>query len=356
MDDPKKILIIRLSAIGDVIRTLPALHLLRKKYPESWIGWAVEEKSAPIIEGHEALNEIILVPRKSWVRSLKNPLKWLHAITDISNFLRDLKRRDFDTVIDFHSSLKSGIISLSTGARYRIGYTAPFCREFNFLFNNVRLPLREKRISRLERNFTLLKHFHIEANECIATLSITPGEKNYIDDFLKREGLSERKKIIIFPGASKRQAYKKWGSDRYATLASMLIQGGVAIILGWGPGEREECEEIISSTDGAIFLSPPTSLKHLAELIKRCQLYIGGDTAAMHLSCAVGTPCLIIYGPTDPVINAPWGEESRIVYDDTVDCSPCRKRRCKKRDCFQNITTELVYQEAQEMIKSWAKA
>lgn len=355
MDDPKKILIIRLSAIGDVIRTLPALHLLRKRYPEAWISWAVEEKAAPIIEDHEALNEIILVPRKSWVRSLKNPLRWPHAVRDILRFLRDLKRRNFDTVLDFHSSLKSGIMSLSTGARQRIGYTAPFSRECNFLFNNVRLPLREKRMSRIERNFTLLQHFHLEADECVASLSTAPEEKNYIIDFLKREGLSERKKIIIFPGASKRQAYKKWSSDRYARLANMLIQDSVAIILGWGPGEREECEEIISATDGEIFLSPPTSLKHLAELIKRCELFIGGDTAAMHLSCAVGTPCLVLYGPTDPVINAPWGEQFRIVYDDTVDCSPCRKRRCKKKDCFQNITPELVYREAQEMMKSWVK-
>ncbi len=356
MDDPKKILLIRLSAIGDVIRTLPALHLLRKRYPESWISWAVEEKAAPIIESHEALNEMVLVPRKSWVRSLKNPLRWPHAVSDISRFLRDMKRRNFDTVMDFHSSLKSGIISLSTGARKRIGYTAPFSREWNFLFNNVRLPLREKRISRIERNFTLLQHFHIDADECIASLSTTPEEKNYIDDFLKREGLSERNKVIIFPGASKRQAYKKWGSDRYARLANMLRHDSIAIILGWGPGEREECEEIISATDGAIFLSPPTTLKHLAELIRRCDLFIGGDTAAMHLSCAVGTPCLVLYGPTDPVINAPWGKRFRIIYDDTVDCSPCRKRRCKKKDCFQNITPELVYREVKEMMKSWAKA
>ena len=352
MTDPRKILILRLSAIGDVIRTLPSLHLLRKKFQESWIAWAVEEKAAPILEGHDALDEIILVPRKTWVRSLKNPFKWIHALADIIKFLRTLKRSSFDTVIDFHSSLKSGIISRCTGAKCRIGYTAPYSREFNFLFNNVRLPLREKRISRIERNFTLLKYFHINANECKASISIAAEEKDYIDDFLRSEEFTNRTKIIMFPGASKKQAYKKWGSDNYATLANMLFKNNVAIILGWGPGEREECEKISSSVEGAIFLSPPTTLKHLTELIKRCQLYIGGDTAAMHLSCAVGTPCLVIYGPTDPVINAPWGKQFHIIYDDTIDCSPCRKRRCKKRDCFQNITPELVYREARKMMKS----
>jgi ADP-heptose:LPS heptosyltransferase len=236
-----------------------------------------------------------------------------------------------------------------------VGYTASFCREFNFLFNNIRVPLREKRISRMERNFTLLEYFSIEANEPHADIFLSLEEKKYVDDYLEREKLSERNKIIIFPGASKKQAYKKWGSENYIALSNMLLQNDVAIILAWGPGEREECELIGSSASGAVFLSPPTSLKHLAELIKRCQLYIGGDTAAMHLSCAVGTPSLVIYGPTDPVISAPWGKEFRIVYDDTVDCSPCRKRRCRKEDCFLNITPEAVYQVAQDMMKSWVK-
>lgn len=355
MSAPKKILIIRLSAIGDVVRTLPSLHLLRKRFPDSWIAWAVEEKAAPILKEHESLNEIILVPRKTWSRSLRNPLKWFSVISHIFRFLRELKKRDFDTVLDFHSSLKSGLFSWCTRAKSRVGYTAPFCREFNFLFNNVRIPLREKRISRMERNFTLLKYFNIGANDPHANIFLSPEEKKYIDDFLKKEKLSNRNKIIIFPGASKKQAYKKWGSENYASLSNLLLQNDVAIILAWGPGEREECERIGSSASGTVFLSPPTSLKHLTELIKRCQLYIGGDTAAMHLSCAVGTPCLVIYGPTDPVISAPWGKEFRIVHDESVDCSPCRKRRCRKKDCFLNITPEVVYQEAQKMIKSWVK-
>lgn len=355
MSTPKKILIIRLSAIGDVVRTLPSLHLLRKRFSDSWIAWAVEEKAASILEGHEALDEIILVPRKTWSRSLKNPLHWFSVIHHIFQFLRSLKERDFDTVIDFHSSLKSGLLSWCTRAKSRVGYTAPFCREFNFLFNNVRVPQREKRISRMERNFTLLGYFKIEAKDPYANIYLPSEDKTYIDDFLKREKLSDKNKIIIFPGASKKQAYKKWGSENYAALSNLLLQDDVAIILAWGPGEREECERIGSSTNGTVFLSPPTSLKHLTELIKRCQLYIGGDTAAMHLSCAVGTPCLVIYGPTDPVISSPWGKKYRIVHDETVDCSPCRKRRCRKRDCFLNITPELVYQEAQEMMKSWVK-
>lgn len=353
MSDQKKILILRLSAIGDVVRTFPSLHLLRKRFPESWIAWAVEEKAAPILEGYDALDEIIIVPRKSWARFLKHPFKWIFAIIDIWKFLRGMREKKFDTVIDFHSSLKSGIISWFTRAKSRIGYTASHSREGNFLFNNVRLPLRKKRISRMERNFTLLKYFQIRTDECRADISISKEDKKYIDDFLNKENLSGRKKIIIFPGASKRQAYKKWGSDNYAALSNMLLKNDVDIILGWGPGERTESEDILSAANGKVVLSPPTSLKHLAELIKRCDLFIGGDTAAMHLSCAAGTPCIAIYGPTDPVLNTPWGEQFRIVYDESTDCSPCRKRRCKKRSCFENVTPEVVYREVQEMMRPW---
>ncbi len=352
MSNHKNILMIRLSAIGDVVRTLPSLYLLRKKFPKSRIVWAIEEKASLILEGNNALDEIIVIPRRSWIRSLKDPLKWFGTIINIIKFLRDIREKRFDTVLDFHSSIKSGIISWSTGAETRIGYTARYSREWNFLFNNVRLPLRKKRISRMERNFTLLKYFHIVADEYKAEISISKDEKNYIDDFLKGENLSSKKKIIIFPGTSKKQAYKKWGSKNYAAIADMCLNDDVGIILGWGPGELDECEKIVSYADRTIALSPPTSLKHLAELIRRCDLFIGGDTAAMHLSCAVGTPCVAIYGPTDPVLNAPWGKDFRIVHDDSTDCSPCRKRRCKKRTCFENITPELVYREVQDLMKS----
>ena len=350
MNEQKKILIVRLGAIGDVVRTLPSLHLLRRRFPEARIAWAVEEKAAEILEGHPGLDEMILVPRKKWSFLLKNPFTIPKALAEIGKFLQSIREKKFDTVLDFHSSIKSGIISLATGADERIGYTARHSREMNFLFNNVRIPLRQKRISRMERNLTLLKHFGIEPDEIKADIAISGDDRNYIDDHLKRERLDDKKKAIIFPGASRRQTYKKWGAKNYAALAEMLIsKTDFYAILAWGPGELEECKEIASMVNSKVHISPGTTLKQLAELIRRCDLFIGGDTGAMHISCAMGTPCLVVYGPTDPVINSPWGKKYRIVYDE-ADCSPCRKRRCRKGKCFENLTPERVYAEVESFI------
>lgn len=352
MTEPKKILMIRLSAIGDVVRTLPSLHLLRKRFPEAWIAWAVEEKASPILEGNPHLNEIIIIPRQFWAKSLRHPLKWSLVPMDILKFLRELGKKRFDAVLDFHSSIKSGILSWSTKAKVRIGYAAQDSREINYFFNNIHISLKKERMSRMERNASLLQYFKIPPDGGKAEIAISSDEKNYIERFLEKEKLLGKKKIFLFPGASKRQSYKKWGHHNYAQLSRMLLAHEVSLILGWGPGEKEDCERILAQVKGEIVLSPPTSLKQLAELIKRCDLFIGGDTAAMHISCAVGTPCVAIYGPTDPVINAPWGKRFRIIYDETTECSPCRKRRCRKRICFEKITPEWVYKETQGIMES----
>ncbi|MEW5807398.1 MAG: glycosyltransferase family 9 protein [Acidobacteriota bacterium] len=392
----------RLGAIGDVVRTLPSLHLIRKRFPAAWIAWAVEEKSLEILLGNPDLDEIILAERQRWAQLLKNPFKLPEVVSEISKFLSGLRRKKFDTVVDFHSSIKSGIISLATGAAERIGYTARYSREFNFLFNNIRMSLRQKRVSRMERNFTLLRHFGIEAGEMKgnkpsvmkdsmagdekemikdkirseikeesrnkgkfeiqAEIVVSDEDRIYIDCFLKRENLEDNKRIIVYPGASRRQAYKKWDADNYASLAGMLVKNTeFALILAWGPGEMDECQEIARKAKASIWFSPSlqeririapeTSLKQLAELIRRCHLFIGGDTGAMHISCAVRTPCVVLYGPTDPVINAPWGEHYRVVHDDAIACSPCRKRSCRKGTCFENLTPEVVFKETQDFIK-----
>lgn len=375
MAEVKRILIIRLGAIGDVVRTLPSLHLIRKRFPDAWIAWAVEEKSSEILEGHPDLDELIIVPRKKWTPRLRNPLTFPSGISEIRRFLKEVREKRFDAVLDFHSSVKSGIISLASSARERVGYSARYARELNFLFNTIRIPLRGKRISRMERNLALLKHLGIDQEdraEIEARIAISRKDTIYIDDHLKSERLEGKKKAIIFPGASARQAYKKWGSDNYVTLLTMLLNKTEYIpILAWGPGEQDECREIAKivnasfdstrstkagSEDEAMnevqkaHVSPPTTLKQLAELIRRCDIFIGGDTGAMHISCAMGTPCLVIYGPTDPVINAPWGRKFRVVYDE-VDCAPCRKRRCKKRKCFEKLTPDVVYNKLEHFIE-----
>src|SRR5512137_3165229 len=154
--NPKKILIIRLSAIGDVLRALPVLRTIKHNFPRAHIAWAVEEPAQDLLHHHPDVNEVIPVPKAAWLKLLKAG-NILRLISEISSFVRELKKKKFDLAIDFHGLLKSGLISYLSGAPVRVSLTREFTKEFNFMFNNCRFPLEAGSISRIERNLMLLE-------------------------------------------------------------------------------------------------------------------------------------------------------------------------------------------------------
>ena len=149
---PKRILIIRLSAIGDVLRVLPAFQVLKKHYPGSHIGWVVEDSAKDILQAHPGIDEVFVFPKKSIARKLKSISGIGAGLSEFFSFMKQIRHERFDMVIDFHGLFKSGIISLMSGAPERVGFEAGECREGNFLFNNRRFPIENKHVSRIERN------------------------------------------------------------------------------------------------------------------------------------------------------------------------------------------------------------
>jgi 3-deoxy-D-manno-octulosonic-acid transferase/heptosyltransferase-1 len=350
---PSKILIIRLGSVGDVVRTLPALRALREKFPSAYIAWLVEEKSRGILEGNSDLDRIILFPRKKIVKGFLNPLTSLPTLFESVRFIRELRRMGFDLVLDFHGILKSGLISFLSGAAHRVGFSRGFSREFNYIFNNYHVNPKDRRLNRIEKNLALISALGIRTAEPDPIIPASEDDRRKIDAFFTEHMTgNHRPLVVLHPGTSPDTPYKRWNEERYASLADALIEKyHVRVILTWGPGERTTVEKIARLMKHPLLIACETeNLRQLAEIFRRCSLYIGSDTGPMHIAASVRTPVVALFGPTDHRVNAPSLRNRNIIVRKDLACSPCREFRCASRECMEAVTPEEVLDAAIELL------
>jgi len=267
-------------------------------------------------------------------------------------FIRGLRKRKFDTVLDFHGILKSGVLSLLSGAPRRIGYDRKSTKEGNFLFSNVKVRLPEERISRFKRNLALLRGVAVEAKELKCGLYIPLEDREYVALFYKASSASIRRPLIaIHPGTSAKAIFKRWMPDQYARVADQLIEGLKATVLfTWGDGELAWVDGIRKQMKNPSLLGPKTeSLTQLGEVYRHCDLYIGGDTGPMHVASLMGIPAVVIYGPTDPVENEPIGDHIKVRKE--VVCSPCHEYSCKELSCIKTISADEVFEATKKILR-----
>lgn len=349
----KKFLVLRLSAVGDVIRTLPAVKALKEYYPSSSITWVSEEPSMSILEGQPEINEVILFPRRRWTEYIKSIKGLIRILFEIYHFILTLRKKKFDIVLDFHGILKSGLISFISGAPVRIGFNRRSVKELNFVFSNLKVKADGKGISRIKRNFLLLEPLGLKINHYHPNLYIPPKEKEYIESFFNSLNIEIKRPLIsIHPGSSSKTKYKRWSKENYSKLSDRLVRElNATIIFTWGENELGWVEEIRKEMEEPSILAPKTdTLIKLAEIFRRSDLYIGGDTGPMHIASMVGTPVVVIYGPTDPIINEPIGYHKKVRKE--VGCNPCRNRSCKDLICLKNIKVEDVFNAAKEVLST----
>jgi heptosyltransferase-1 len=337
-----KILIIKLSAIGDVAQTLPALEAIKKIYPGCEITWVVEEAAAGVLEGHPLINRLLVSRRKAWLRSLMNPLALARGIGDMVRFIRELRRTRFDIAIDFQGLLKSGIVIGLARADRKIGFDRT--RELSYLFLNERLPAYDVERHALERYLDVARYLGAKDPSPACLL---PLEK-------ERPAVSRRVGEIRAPGRPlvavnpvARWKTKLWQERKFAELADRLIREKNAVVIFTGsPDDRQVNERILSMMrEKAVNWTGETSLKELAALASLCDLFITTDTGPMHLAAAAGARVLALFGPTAPWRTGPYGP-SNITVRTGIDCSPCFRRKCGGHiECMSGIAVEDVMRQ-----------
>ncbi len=349
--DSQKVLVLRLSAVGDVIRTLPAVQALKEQVPSLSITWVVEEPSQAFLESQPEVDTVILFPRKKWTRGVKSLGTAWETLGEMREFIVGLRRQKFDVVLDFHGILKSGLLSFLSGSPKRIGYDRDSTKEGNSLFSNVKVSLPGEKISRFERNFALLRGMGLEVRDFKSILHIPPEDREYVASFLKSSATPLKRPLIaIHPGTSLKALFKRWPPDQYARLADRLVRElDATVLFTWGAEELEWVEGIRKEMKEPSLLSPKTdSLTRLGEVYRHCDLYIGGDTGPMHIASLMGIPVVVIYGPTDPIENEPLGNHIKI--RKAVGCNPCHNYSCKELLCIKAVSTDEVFKATKEIL------
>ncbi len=357
--DYKNVLIIRLGAIGDVLRTLPAVNAWRRHCPEARFTWLVEPAAASVLEGHVALDRVLIFERGLFSGFLRSPKQLWRALASLFGLLRDLRSGNFDLVVDFHSILKSALFARFSGAPERAGFTRPDAKEGSHLFYTRHFRPANSDLNRVERALGLVDFLGVSvAGPVTYQLPLTGVHiQRAKASLLSLEKLQGDGPIIaLHPGSSPKTSYKRWHQNGYVGLINALVEKiGARVILTWGPGERETVELIAGNLRVPVVVAKKTSsLLELAAIFAACDLYVGGDTGPMHLAVAMDTPVVAIFGPTHPQVNAPYGAPYRIVRH-PLHCSPCRKRSCKSHLCLEAIGWRQVFSEVENLLAETGK-
>ena len=344
----ERILVVRLGAMGDVVRTLPAASLLREAYPGAHLVWLVEPATASLLRAQPWLDEVLVFPRTGLRESVKRR-RFGRAFRELRSFVQGLRSQRFDLVIDFHSILKSGLLSFASGAGRRVAYARPFGREAAWLFATERARLEPRRMSRFERNIGLVRFLGIHGAPRARPLSV---DATVSEGSLAALGVTAAP-VVIHPGTSDATAHKRYTAARFAAVARALAEDpGIPSIVTAGPAQsdRAAAEAVVSAAQGAARLAPVTpELPQLAALFSRCRLFIGNDTGPLHVASLVGTPVVQILGPTDPVENAPFPDTPSRSVRVPVACSPCR-RGCAAATCLRVVPPDAVVAAARELL------
>ncbi len=321
-----RILIVRLSAIGDVLHGLPVLCSLRQAFPQAFLGWVVEGVSAQLLRNHPALDELITVPRK-----------WLKSPRTVLQLRRQMRALNFDVAIDLQGLTKSAIAARLSGASLRIGYAGHDGRELSRLLNNKLVAANSTHV--VDRNLELLKPLGISHTAVRFDLEDTPQDLATAQAMLAELQLPSGRFAVINPGAG--WPSKVWPATRYAQVATYLGQThSLPSLVVWaGEQERSWAETIVAGSAGFASLAPKTSLRELAALTRQATIFIGSDTGPLHLAVAVGTPSVGMFGPMPAERNGPYGPRN-IAVQKMCLTGTSRERRGAGPESMEAISVE----------------
>ncbi len=329
-----RVLLIRLSAIGDVVVTTPAARAIRAALPDAYLAWVVEEKAADLLAGNPDLDEVIVWPRGSWQRQSRG----FSRLARHARFLADLRRRRFDVVIDFQGLARSALLGVAARARHRIGNTRT--REGSGMFYTFRVPRSDEPSSR-QRCLDLLRPLGIESHDRRMVVALGPDDRAFAASFLARHELAGRPYICLCPATT--WANKHWLEERWARLADALSERARLTPLFMGASaDLSMLARIRSAMRRApVIAAGETSLRGAAALLEGARAVVSVDTALMHIGVAVGTPVVGLCGPSYwPGFQDYEGYQ---MIRKPVPCSPClRHPTCAHFDCMRAISVEDV--------------
>ena len=336
------ILIVRTSALGDVVQALPVLTALERHLPEARIGWVVEAAFAPLLDGHPGLDELLEVRLRHWRRRPFSRATW----REMAAFVGRLDRFAPQVVLDLMGNHKAGLISALTLADRRLGLGRAWRREpSSAVWLSDTVPPRG--VHAVDRMLSVLDGLGLPREAAdfggdrlpVARL---PGE------------LRDGPFAVVLPGAAWEN--KRYPSAWWGEVARLLAADpGLPTLVAAGPGEEGLAAGVEEASAGAAQSLPILSLPQLATLLGRASLVLGGDTGPLHLAHALGTPVCCVMGPTDPERHGPYGEADEVVCK-RLPCSFCHRRLEGVKACLLELPPEEVARRARRRLAAGATA
>jgi lipopolysaccharide heptosyltransferase II len=328
----KKILLIRLRRIGDVILTTPAISSLRQGIPTASISYIVEKPYRELVEGNPNLDKVIVLEKKQSLR-------------DFLKLIRLIRKEKYDVVLDFHGGPRASLITLLSKAKLKVGYRVKYK---NFIYN-IKLPRspKEGHFHSVENHINLVKALGVDVKS-LPPLYLPKAKKTEtekVEKFIEENSLGGSKIIAIHISAG--NAFRNWGVDNLVQLTNLLARRPDVKIVLVGTSEDQKAEEEILKKSAASLLSlvGRLNLREVKEFISHSSLFVGPDSGPMHIAASTTTPIVALFGPNLPAFNAPWQAKAFVV-EKQLDCRPCKQRRCIHEDfrCLRSIEPEEVYQ------------
>ena len=350
--DPKieRLLIVRLSAMGDVIHTLPAVQALRDLFPEAMIGWLIEERWADLLcapgtprRGPRSAQR----PLADWVHTVKlaewrKSLFRLSTLEQIAKVWNDVRAAHYDVAVDLQGAIRSAVLARWAGAQAIYGATEP--REVPASLWYTR-PVVTRGAHVIEQNLSIAEAV-AGRRLSVPAVKFPRDEKaeERVEQRLKQAGAGEF--AMVNPGAG--WGAKRWPAERYGLVARALADCGVRSVVNYGPGEEGLAREAEAASRGSA-KALQCSISELIALTRRARLFIGGDTGPLHLAAALRVPVVAIFGPTDPTRNGPYGTRSVVLRNPASPTTHARKP--EPDEAMLEISVDAVVDAARSVLE-----
>ena len=367
-----RILLIKPSALGDVVHTLPVLVKLRARYPRTQIDWLITPENAEVVRYHPALSNVVLFARRDFS---KRGRRW-RAFLSFFDLLKQIRSAKYELIIDMHGQVRSAFFALISGARVRIGFDRPVkrgltvsaehalknipnhgwrgAREGSWIAYTHRIPIPTLDVHAIDRYLWVAPLLGLDDNPPDLTIHLSPQATSKVNRLLKEQGVPVSKPLVVLvPGTI--WETKHWTIEGFAGVARQFLRDGFAVALVGTNRDQLRCRQIAAAAPGTCDLSGKTTPADLAALIRRAEVAVTNDSGSMHVAASLGKPMVSVFGPTNPVHIGPYERPESVVRVD-LPCSPCNYRRLSQcpfdHACMKQVTSTMVVERVRKILST----
>jgi heptosyltransferase I len=364
-----RILLIKPSALGDVVHTIPVLPKLRARFPLAQIDWLITPENAGLVRHHPDLSGVVLFDRRKFAKFGRN----CNATTEPLRLLRELRHARYELVIDLHGQMRSALITLATGAPVRVGFDRPIrrtrpvsghhalrnfprhgwtgAREGSWIAYSHHIPISTLDVHAIDRYLWLTPILGLDDSPVDCRIYLSAQSEAAAQQLLEKYAVQQFGALV--PGTT--WETKHWQPERFAEVGQWLKKQGLDVVVLGRKQDRRRCEQVTQLCCGALDFSGQTNPAELAAIVKRAAVCVTNDSGAMHLAVALGRPVVSVFGPTNPVHIGPYDRPQAVVRAD-LPCSPCNFRRLSQcphgHACMTQVSAAIVIDRVELALKA----